>query len=69
MKIRNMPFGYCIRNGKICVDERDSDTVRMIFRQYVQDVSYQKLADTLERQGIPYTPEKRWKTKITAQGG
>ena len=67
MKIRNMPFGYCIRNGKICVDERDSDTVRMIFRQYVQDVSYQKLADTLERQGIPYTPEKRWNKNIIAR--
>lgn len=67
MKIRSLSFGYCIRDGKICVDERDSSTVRMIFRQYVQDASYQKLADTLERQGIPYTPEKRWNKNIVAR--
>lgn len=67
MKIRSLPFGYRIKDGKICVDEANANTVRMIFRQYVQDASYQKLADTLERQGIPYTPEKRWNKNIVAR--
>ena len=60
MKKRKLPFGYCIRNGKICVDERDSDTVRTIFQHYVQVSSYQKVADMLKRQGTPYIPEKSW---------
>lgn len=67
MKIRNMPFGYCIRDGKICVDERDSSTVRTIFEGYIQNASYQKLADTLERQGTPYIPEKHWNKNIVAR--
>ncbi len=67
MKIRNMSFGYCIRDGKICVDERDSSTVRMIFEGYIQNVSYQKVADMLERQGTPYIPEKHWNKNIVAR--
>ena len=67
MKIRNMPFGYCIRDGKLCVDERDSSTVRMIFEGYIKNASYQKLAEMLEQRGIPYTPEKRWNKNIIAR--
>lgn len=67
MKIRNLSFGYRIRDGKICVDERDSSTVRMIFEGYIQNASYQKLADMLEQRGIPYTPGKRWNKNIVAR--
>lgn len=67
MKIRSLPFGYRIRDGKVCVDERNSSTVRMIFEGYIQNASYQKLADTLERQGVPYTPEKHWNKNIIAR--
>lgn len=67
MKIRSLPFGYRIRDGKICVDEANANTVRMIFKQYVQDASYQKLADTLEQQGVPYTSEKHWNKNIIAR--
>lgn len=67
MKIRKLSFGYCIRNGKICVDERDSDTVRTIFRHYVQVSSYQKVADMLKQQGTPYIPEKSWNKHIVAR--
>ncbi len=67
MKKRKLPFGYCIRNGKICVDERDSDTVRTIFQHYVQVSSYQKVADMLKRQGTPYIPEKSWNKHIVAR--
>lgn len=67
MKIRNLPFGYCIKNGKTCVEENAADTVRIIFRLYIQEASYQKLADTLERKGVSYTPEKRWNKNIVAR--
>ena len=67
MKIRSLPFGYRIRDGKVCVDERNSSTVRMIFEGYIQNASYQKLADTLERQGTPYIPEKHWNKNIVAR--
>ena len=67
MKIRSLPFGYCIRDGKICVNERDSSTVRMIFEGYIKNASYKKVADMLERQGTPYIPEKRWNKNIVAR--
>lgn len=67
MKIRSLPFGYCIKDGKICINERDSSTVRMIFEEYIQNASYQKLADALERQGVPYILEKRWNKNIVAR--
>lgn len=67
MKIRKLSFGYCIQNGKICVEERSADTVRMIFDRYVQLASYEKLADMLERQGIPYIAGKRWNKNIVAR--
>lgn len=67
MKIRSLPFGYRIKDGKICVDEANANTVRMIFRQYVQDASYQKLADTLERKGVSYILEKHWNKNIVAR--
>lgn len=67
MKIRKLSFGYCIQNGKICVDECGADTVRMIFDRYVQLASYEKLANMLERQGIPYIAGKRWNKNIVAR--
>lgn len=67
MKIRKLSFGYCIQNGKICVDERDSDTVRTIFRHYVQVSSYQKVADMLKQKGTPYILEKPWNKNIVAR--
>lgn len=67
MKIRKLSFGYCIQNGRVCVDERSADTVRMIFDRYVQLASYEKLANMLERQGIPYITGKRWNKNIIAR--
>ncbi|NBI67906.1 hypothetical protein D1646_14065 [Pseudoflavonifractor sp. 60] len=67
MKIRKLPFGYCIRNGVICVDKRSADTVRMIFDGYIQMASYEKVADMLVHQGLPYIPEKWWNKNIVAR--
>lgn len=67
MKNRKLSYGYCIQNGKICADEHNADTVRMIFDRYVQLASYEKLADMLERQGIPYIAGKHWNKNIVAR--
>ena len=67
MKIRSLPFGYRIKDGKICVDEANANTVRIIFRLYIQEASYQKLADALERKGVSYILEKHWNKNIVAR--
>lgn len=67
MKIRKLPFGYCIRNGKVCVDEQSADTVRMIFDSYIQMASYERVSDILVRQGASYIPEKQWNKNIVAR--
>lgn len=67
MKIRKLPFGYCIQNGMICVDEYSADTVREIFDCYIQMASYEKVADMLVCQGRPYTSEKCWNKNIVAR--
>lgn len=67
MKKRKLPFGYCIRNGMICVDEQSADTVRLIFDRYIQMASYKKVTDMLVRQGMPYTPEQQWNKNIVAR--
>lgn len=67
MKIRKLPFGYCIRDGRICVDEQSADTVRVIFDCYIQMASYEKVADMLVHQETPYIPEKQWNKNIVAR--
>lgn len=67
MKIRKLSFGYCIRNGEVCVDERSADTVRMIFDRYIRGESYGRLADSLRSQQTPYIPGKQWNKNIVAR--
>ena len=64
---RKLPFGYCMRNGQICIAEDEAETVRMIFDRYVETASYEKLADTLNGLGIPYCPGKRWNKNSVAR--
>ncbi len=60
MTYRKLPFGYCMRNGQICVEESESEIVRMIFDSYAEGSSYGSLADRLNDRDIPYSPGKRW---------
>ena len=54
MSIRKTLFGYEIRDGRISVNEREAETVRKIFRLYRDGLSYQCIADTLNREGTAY---------------
>ena len=54
MSIRKTLFGYEIRDGQTSVNEREAETVRKIFRLYRDGLSYQCIADTLNREGAAY---------------
>lgn len=67
MAIRKQPFGYRIQNGQIQVAEHEAETVRMIFDHYAAGMSYDRLTDTLNGQGIPYVPGKLWNKNMVAR--
>ena len=47
MKNRYMPFGYHVVNGIITIDDDESETVKLIFTQYVSGMSLKKIAEML----------------------
>ena len=58
MANRKLPFGYRIRNGQIQTEEHETEVVRMIFDCYAAGMSYSRLTDKLNGQGVPYVPGK-----------
>lgn len=46
------PMGYCVRDGQIVVDERQSDIVKQIFRDYDNGISAVQIAKTLMKNGV-----------------
>ena len=46
------PMGYCVRDGQIVVDERQSEVVRQIFTDYDSGISAIQIAKTLIENGI-----------------
>ena len=57
MTNRKQLYGYCIRNGERTVVAGEAGTVSRVFTLYTQGLSYQALADTLNKERIPYSPE------------
>ena len=58
MKYRNFPFGYTMKNGKIRVNEKEAETVQMIFREYIGGTALKKIADFLTLCKTEYLPEE-----------
>ena len=58
MKYRNFPFGYTMKNGKIRVNEKETETVQMIFREYIGGTALKKIADFLTLCKTEYLPEE-----------
>ena len=54
MASRTILYGYEIRDGQRCVRKDEADTVQKIFTMYQGGFSYQKAADTLNHEKIPY---------------
>ena len=46
------PMGYCVRDGQIEVDERQSEIVKQIFRDYDNGISAVQIAKTLIKNGV-----------------
>lgn len=57
MKIRNIPFGYTMENGKIIFHPTESQAVQDIFSDYLDGQSLLKIAKSLNEQQVEYLPE------------
>lgn len=54
-KIRYIPYGYTMRNGRIVIDHEEAEYIQYIFEGYIKGASLKELADELTRRKIPYT--------------
>ena len=51
---RYTPFGYKVENGEIAANEPEATAVRMIFKFYLDGLSYKEIAAIMESQRISY---------------
>ncbi len=57
MSKRKMLYGYLMRNGEVIVEPREAVTVKLIFADYLEGLSYKAIAEMLNEEKIPYSPE------------
>lgn len=55
LKNRNIPFGYCMINGKYALNVAEADAVRKIFTRYISGDSLTKIAAEMD---VPYNTDK-----------
>ena len=55
LKNRNIPFGYCIVNGKYALNTTEAEAVKQIFEQYISGKSLKTIAAEMQ---IPYNSGK-----------
>lgn len=53
-KIRYIPYGYTIRNGRTIIEHDEADVIRAIFDAYIDGSSLKCIAEQLTEQRIPY---------------
>lgn len=54
---RKLLYGYIIRNGELTVETKEAETVKRIFSNYLEGLSYQGIADMLNGDKIPFSVE------------
>lgn len=54
-KIRYIPYGYTVRNGRTIIEHGEADVIRYIFEAYIKGASLKDLAEELTARRIPYT--------------
>lgn len=54
---RKILYGYQIRDGRITIQDDEAVIVNQMFTLYRAGLSYQKIADTLNHDGIPFSQE------------
>lgn len=57
MTNRKMLYGYHIQSGDIAAVEAEAATVSRVFTLYDTGLSYQKISDLLNTEGIPYSSD------------
>lgn len=55
LKNRNIPFGYCVVNGRYSINEIEAQAVREIFENYINGKSLKTIAAEMK---IPYNSGK-----------
>jgi len=55
LKNRNIPFGYCVINGKYAINENEAEAVKKIFEEYINGKSLKTIAAEMK---IPYNSSK-----------
>ena len=60
-KNRNFPFGYCMKNGKVLINQTEAEAVKRIFSEYLNGLSFLKIAELMENEKIRYFPDSdKW---------
>lgn len=60
-KNRNFPFGYCMKNGIIQTEPNEAEAVKRIFSEYLNSLSFLKIAELMGIEKIRYFPDSdRW---------
>lgn len=54
-KIRYIPYGYTIRNGRTIIEHAEADVIREVFDAYIGGASLKDIADELTAKKIPYS--------------
>ncbi len=59
-KIRNIPYGYRIRDGRLCINPLEADAVKEVFKRYQAGLSFQGIADILNQSSHPPYAVNGW---------
>ena len=54
-KIRFIPYGYTLRNGRTIIERGEADVIREIFDAYIGGASLKCIAEQLTERRIPYS--------------
>ena len=54
-KIRYIPYGYTMRNGRLVISNEEAEVIREIFKAYLGGASLKAIAEELTGRRIPYT--------------
>lgn len=54
-KIRYIPYGYTMRNGRTVISNEEAEVIREIFKAYLDGASLKAIAEELTGRNIPYT--------------
>ena len=54
-KIRYIPYGYTMRNGRTVISSEEAEVIREIFKAYLGGASLKCIAEELTARQIPYT--------------